>query len=263
MFRQAKCTALVGALSVMQAASAQEAPPAAAPQPGQQGQASENADELIREVEKVMYPDSRTTMSLRFSSKEGRAERYEMVCHTRDRNQKIIVRIMAPANQAGNDLLMIDQNVWAYDKRANRVMRVGSNQAFGGTGFSYGDVVRLNFSDSYSAVIKGENSDAWLLELTAKDRNAPYYRIELSVAKEGKWPLKGIHYARNGSVVKEVAYSDIRDVGAGRKPVVLTVSSPVDPGAINVMTIEREERRQLPERIFNKRNLETRIEEKL
>lgn len=233
-------------------------PAAAAPEAS-----APSADELVRALEKVMYPDAKTTITLHFKSQSGRNEDYEMSCYTRERNQKIIVRITAPAAQVGNDILMMDENVWTYDKASSRVMKVASNQSFGGTGFSYGDVVRLNFSDNYSAVLKGESSDAYQLELTAKSRSAPYYQIALTVAKKGSWPVKGTYYARSGSVVKEVAYSSIKDAGAGMKPLVLTVSSPLDPGSINVMTVLREEPKELPDRIFNKRNLETRMEEKL
>ncbi|WP_242394980.1 outer membrane lipoprotein-sorting protein [Anaeromyxobacter oryzisoli] len=239
-------------------ATAQESPGAAV-----RGSQAPTADALVRALEKLMYPDARTTLRLRFRSSEGRDEQYEMVCYTRERNGKIIVRMAAPAEQIGNDILMLDQNVWTYDRAANRVIKVASNQSFGGTGFSYGDVVRLNFSSNYDAALEGETPDTYLLELTAKHRNAPYYRIALTVAKRGGWPVSGTYYAQSGSVVKEITYSDIRDTGFGRKPVTLTVRTPLDPGSVNVMSVVREESKDLPDRIFNKRNLETRLEEKL
>jgi len=227
-------------------------------------QAAPNADTIIRELERIMFPDAKAVATLHFQKAgESRTEDYGMIYYSRDKNQKIIVRMTSPASSIGNDILMMDNNVWSYDKGANRVMKVASNLSFGGTGFSYGDVVRLNFSDNYIPAIKGEDDESYLLELVQKDRTAPYYRIELWVAKKGGWPLKGIYYARNGSVVKEIAYSELRDLGTGRKPVTLVVTSPLDPGAVNVMSILREDPKELPERIFNKRNLETRMEDKL
>lgn len=242
-------------------AAAPTAPPVAAPAAAPPAAGAPSADDLVRTVEKIMFPDEKAVVKLHFKS-ESRNEDYEMTCYTRDRNQKIIVRMTAPAAQVGNDILMIDQNVWTYDKRANRVIKVASNQSFGGTGFSYGDVVRINYSDNYSAALKSETADGYVLELTAKDRNAPYYRIELTITKQGL-PVKGIHYARNGSVVKEITYSEVKDLGTGKKPVMLTVKSPLDAGAINVMTVTLEASKSLPDRIFNKRNLETRMEENL
>ncbi len=222
---------------------------------------SANAEEIMRRADVIMYPNAKAVVSFHSRDAKGKIEDYGAVYYAKDRNQKIIVRMTAPASQVGNDILMIEQNVWAYDRRANRVMKVASNQAFGGTGFSYGDVVRLNFSDNYSPVLKKETADAYLLELTAKDRAAPYYRIELEVDRKGGWPLKGVCFARNGRVVKEILYSGVKDIGTGLKPAVLTVTSPLDPGEVNVMTLLREEARDVPDRIFNKRNLETRMEE--
>ena len=217
--------------------------------------------EIIRRAERIMYPNAKAVARLHFVSPGGRTEDYEALYYARDRNQKIIVRMTAPPAEAGNDLLMIEQNVWAYERRINRVMKVPSNQSFGGTGFSYGDVVRLNFSDSYTAALTGAGSETFTLDLTAKERAAPYYRIVLDVSREGGWPVKGVCFARNGSVVKEIRYSEIRDIGAGRKPVVVTVTSPLDPGAVNTLTLVSEEPRELPDRVFNRRNLEARLEE--
>jgi outer membrane lipoprotein-sorting protein len=222
-----------------------------------------SAVELIRRADAIMFPDAKAAISLHSTGTDGRGEEYGAISYARDRNQRIIVRMTAPPSQVGNDLLMIEQNVWAYDRRANRVMKVPSNQSFGGTGFSYGDVIRLNFSNNYHPVLKGETEGEYLLDLTASDRNAPYSRIELSIARKGGWPVRGICYARNGSIVKEIRYSGVKDVGTGMKPVVLTVTSPLEPGAVNVMTVIREEAKDLPPRLFNKRNLETRLEEKL
>lgn len=241
------------ALGVPPGASAQEA--RAAPE------AADRAREVVARLEKVMFPDARAVATLRFQSGQ-RVEKYEMVYFTRDRNQKIIVRMTAPASSVGNDILMVDQNVWTYDQAANRVMKVASNQSFGGTGFSYGDVVRLNLSDHYDPALKEEGPEQVTLELTARTRSAPYYRIGLTVDRRGGWPLRGTYFARNGSVVKEIVYSDLRELGTGRRPVTLTVTSPLDPGAVNVLTVVSEGPKVLPDRIFNKRNLEARLEEK-
>jgi outer membrane lipoprotein-sorting protein len=227
---------------------------------GQAG-APPGAEELIRRADAIMYPDAKAVVSFHSRDAKGRIEDYGAVYYAKDRNQKIIVRMTAPASEVGNDLLMIEQNVWAYDRRANRVMKVASNQAFGGTGFSYGDVVRLNFSDNYAPILKKETLEAYVLELTAKDRGAPYYRIELEVDRKGGWPLKGVCYARNGRIVKEIRYSGVRDLGTGMKPAVLTVTSALDPGETNEMTLLSEKAMELPDRVFNKRNLETRMEE--
>jgi outer membrane lipoprotein-sorting protein len=215
--------------------------------------------EIVTTMEKKMYPDSKTAMTLE-STYDGVNEKYVMTSFARDNNQKIIVRFSAPATIVGSDLLMLDRNVWLFDPKSGREMKIPSNQSFGGTGFSYGDVLRLNFSDNYTPVLASEDATAWTLELTAKERDAPYNRITLVVAKDFT-PVSGKCFTRSGELVKEMKYSLVADAGGGKKPLVITVTSPLDAKDKSVLTITKETPKSYPENIFNKKNLSARLEE--
>jgi outer membrane lipoprotein-sorting protein len=215
--------------------------------------------EIVATMERKMYPDSKTAMTLE-SSYGGIDEKYAMTSFARDNNQKIIVRFSAPATMVGSDLLMLDRNVWLFDPKSGREMKIPSNQSFGGTGFSYGDVLRLNFSDNYAATIASEDASAWTLDLAAKERDAPYNRITLVVAKDFT-PVSGKCFTRSGELVKEMKYSGIADAGGGKKPLVITVTSPLDPKDKSVLTIAKETPKSYPANIFNKKNLSARLEE--
>lgn len=222
-------------------------------------QSSGGAAEIIRSMEQRMYPDARTEMHL-VSVSRGVREEYRLTSFARDNNQRIIVRFHEPASMVGQDLLMLDRNVWLYDPRAGREMRIPSNQSFGGTGFSYGDVLRLNFSDNYSAAIAGETASQWTLELTALRRDAPYERITLEVTRDFN-PVRGRCYSRAGELVKEMVYSNPAAVSGTVKPLTVTVSSPLDPAETSTLTIVSEQRTSYPQSIFNRRNLALRLEE--
>jgi len=217
---------------------------------------------IVQAMEKKMYPNSKTEMVLKHTSNSGETDEYRMISYAKDNNQRIIVRFQAPARMVGNDLLMQDRNVWLYDAKAGREVKIPTNQSFGGTGFSYGDVLRLNFSDNYVPVIQGETAQGWTIELTAKLRDAPYYRVVLVVAKDFS-PSKGSCYTREGELLKEMVYSDTRDVGNGAKPLTVTVSSPLDAKDVSSLTILKETKKDYPDNLFNKRNLSARLEEKL
>jgi len=215
--------------------------------------------EIVKTMEKKMYPDAKTSMTLE-STNGTIAEKYAMTCYARDNNQRIIVRFSAPANMVGSDLLMLDRNVWLFDPKSGREMKIPSNQSFGGTGFSYGDVLRLNFSDNYTAVLESETDGDWTLNLTAKERDAPYNAIKLVVAKDFT-PVSGKCYTRTGELVKEMKYSKTADVGGGKKPLVITVTSPLDEKDKSILTIAKETLKSYPQNIFNKQNLSARMEE--
>ena len=216
---------------------------------------------IISTMEKKMNPDAKTDMKL-VSTSHGVTEEYSMTSYTKDNNQRIIVRFNAPAKMKGNDILMLDRNVWVYDAKAGREMKIPSNQSFGGTGFSYGDVLRLNFSDNYTGTLLAEDESAWTIELTARERDAPYFRIVLTVGRDYS-PLVGKCYTRSGELIKEMTYSGIADAGSGKKPLTITVTSPIDPEEKSSLTIVRETKKSYPSTIFNKKNLAARLEESL
>lgn len=233
------------------------APLAAQSQPAK-NTAPSPGDDIVVKMEKLMFPDAKTVMRLE-SVFDGKKETYEMTSFARDNNQKIIVRFSAPASMVGSDLLMLDRNVWLYDPKTAREMKIPSNQSFGGTGFSYGDVLRLNYSDNYSAAVSSETDASWTLELSSKQRDAPYHRIVLEVDR-GYSPIRGKCYSRSGELVKEMAWSKTGDAGAGAKPLAVTVTSPLDPEDRSVLTIVSETAKSWPPNIFNKKNLSARME---
>lgn len=217
---------------------------------------------IISEVDSLMNTDSRMSISLGFYTEDGLDESYEMTSFTKDNNQKVIVRFSAPASSVGNDLIMLERNVWLYQKKAGRIVRVPSNLSFGGTGFSFGDIVRLNMTDSYNGEVVDQDEHAWKVELLGKDRGVPYDRIELTVAKDGFIPINATCYSRSGNVIKTIDYSEVEVVNGRRKPTVLTVRSPFADHEVSVMTFQAEMLLELPDHVFNRKNLALRLEER-
>lgn len=218
--------------------------------------------EIIEKVDALINPEAKVLLRLTFE-KNGRVdELYTMKTYARDNNQKVIVRFTAPASSIGNDLIMLDRNVWMYQQNAGRILRVPANLSFGGTGFSYGDIVRLNLKDNYDAAIIHETDKQWVLNLTAKDRKSPYYRIEFTVSKDGFIPVKAAALSQAGQVIKTIEYGKVRNINGRDKPTELLVISPLSPGEVSIMTYEEETLMSLPDRFFNRENLTLRLEER-
>jgi hypothetical protein len=134
--------------------------------------------------------------------------------------------------------------------------------SFGGTGFSFGDIVRLNMTDSYIGTIVEQDDETWLVELVGKDRKVPYDRIELRVAKDGFMPVHATCLSRTGNVLKTIDYSEVKLVNGRRKPTVLTVRSPFSDHEVSVMAFNDEVLVELPDHVFNRKNLALRLEER-
>lgn len=218
--------------------------------------------EIIENVDALMNPQAKVMLRLTFK-KNGRVEEfYEMKTYARDNNQKVIVRFTAPASSIGNDLIMLDRNVWMYQQNAGRTLRVPANLAFGDTGFSYGDIVRLNLKDNYNTTITSETAKEWVLDLAAKDRQSPYHRIEFTIAKGSFIPIKAVALSGAGQPIKTIEYQQIKNVNGRDKPTELSVTSPLSPGEESFMTYEAETPMVLAEQFFNRQNLALRLEER-
>lgn len=219
----------------------------------------QSAEDIIKKMEEKMFPSSRAEMTLRFVTKTTQ-EDYVFTSFARDNNQKIIVRFKSPAAMLGSDLLMLDRNVWLYDPKSGREMKIPSNQSFGGTGFSYGDILRLNYSDNYTASIKEDLGDSWIVDLVAKQKDAPYHAISLEIAKDFT-PILGRCFTRSGDLIKEMEYSNSKLINGVLKPLTVRVTSPLDPSEVSTLTLVKEEKKEYPLSIFNKRNLSLKMEE--
>jgi outer membrane lipoprotein-sorting protein len=224
---------------------------------------AETAAEIVKRMDMLMNPDCAAVFVLEFREKGKLTEDYKMIVKAKDNNQKVIVRFVSPARQVGNDLIMLDRNVWSYDKKSGRIIKIPSNQAFGATDFSYGDVVRLNMTDNYRGEIVKEDGKTLTLKLSAIERDTPYAAIEVIVDKQGSYPLEVKCYAKNDKLIKTIRYADVKQINGRTKPTKLTVISVYEPDNTSVMKLLQETPKQYPDHIFNKRVLETRQDENL
>jgi len=220
----------------------------------------QDANQIIKNVDRLMFPGAKSEIRLVFNKGAAKAEEYDFISYSKNSNQKIIIRFLAPQSIVGDDLLFIDQNVWSLDKKSGRIMKIPSNLTFGATGFSFGDVVRLNMEDNYSAQIVKQDNSEWFVNLTSKDRNAPYYRIELEVKKNGCIPVKGICFGRNNKIIKTMEYEDVKSINNEMKPTKVIVKTPLLPGQLSTLILESETFKSFPDSIFNKDKLKEHLE---
>jgi len=82
------------------------------------------------------------------------------------------VRYQAPPKERGTAYLRAGDNTWLYLPNAEKVVRVGAKQNFGGGDFSNADIFRLSLIDDYLPTLLGEEASegqaCHKLELKAK-----------------------------------------------------------------------------------------------
>ena len=84
----------------------------------------EDPNGIIKKVDQLMYPNSKTELNLRFEKKGKLDSEYKMTAYGKSLNQKIIIRFTYPGTVAGNDMIFMEKNVWQFDKQSGRIINI-------------------------------------------------------------------------------------------------------------------------------------------
>jgi outer membrane lipoprotein-sorting protein len=173
-----------------------------------------------------------------------------------------LVRYTAPAKERGTAYLRSGESTWLFLPSAEKVVRVGAKQNFGGGDFSNADIFRLSLVKDYVPTLAGEETvegqACWKLELKARDRTTAYDRVVYWVQTDGTfYPVRADYYTLSGKNLKSLVLSGVRRLGGRTRPTVLTMESRVDEGSrtrLEFLTIEDDV--TLDDRLFSPGSLE-------
>jgi len=129
-----------------------------------------------------------------------------------------LVRYTAPAKERGTAYLRSGDSTWLYLPSAEKVVRVGAKQNFGGGDFSNADIFRLSLVKDYDPTLVGEEvvegQPCYKLELKAKDRSIAYDRVVYWVRADGTfYPVKADYYTLSGKNLKSLVLSQMKPLG--------------------------------------------------
>jgi len=147
-----------------------------------------------------------------------------------------LVRYTAPAKERGTAYLRSGDSTWLYIPSAEKVVRVGARQNFGGGDFSNADIFRLSLIRDYDPALAGEEAAegqaCYKLELKARDRSIAYDRVVYWVRTDGTfYPVKADYYTLSGKNLKSLVVSAVKPLGGRPRPTLLTMESRVDEGS--------------------------------
>ena len=173
-----------------------------------------------------------------------------------------LVRYTAPPKERGTAYLRNGQNTYLFLPSAEKVVRVGPKQNFGGGDFSNGDIFRLSMTHDYTPTLVGEETlegqACWKLELKAKDRSVAYDRVLYWVRSDGTFfPVRADYHAISGKRLKWLTLSEAGRLGARTRPLLLTMESALEPGARTLLRfLAIEDDVPLDDRLFTPSALE-------
>jgi hypothetical protein len=218
---------------------------------------------LLRRAEKAVLGEN-ATYTLRMTvQRPGKPERVVDMKGWKKGDEKGLIRYTAPPKERGTAYLRVGASTWLWLPSAEKVVRVGAKQNFGGGDFSNGDIFRLSLSRDYVPTLAGEEEaegqPCWKLDLKARDRSVAYDRVLLWVRKDGTdFPVRTEYFTLSGRKLKWLTLSDVGRLGARARPRLLVMESALEKGQrteLRFLAIEDDPR--LDDRMFTPSALES------
>ena len=150
-----------------------------------------------------------------------------------------LVRLLAPAKEAGTATLMADDNIWNYLPKVDRTIKIPSSMMGGawmGSHFTNDDLVQESqMVDVYDVAVAfdGERDGVmvWELRLTPKPEAAVVWgHLEFLVAQDGYLPLWAKYYDEDGDLARTMEYSEYGEFGGRLAPAVMDMRPTDKPG---------------------------------
>ena len=133
-----------------------------------------------------------------------------------------LVRVTAPAKEAGTATLKAEQDIWNYLPKVDRTIKVPASMMSGswmGSHFTNDDLVkesRLIEDYEIETSFEGDRDGAlvWEFKLTPKPEAAIVWGyIEYRIRKKDYMPIWARYYDEDGELTRTLEFSDFRNMG--------------------------------------------------
>ncbi|MBN2570057.1 MAG: outer membrane lipoprotein-sorting protein [Deltaproteobacteria bacterium] len=217
-------------------------------------------EEILQKVDENVYATS--------SKYEGRFE-----IHKGDRifektfkgwaegEEKSFVEFTNPEDY-GVKYLKLGDEMWIAEE--NDVVKISGHllkRSVMGSDFNFEDLMsNEKLIEMYNVTIAGEDTvqgnKCYILNLDAKDRDAPYKRQEIWVDKENYIPYKYNYYALSGRLMKSALVLKTQLIKEKHYPTMMKMTDELKKGSYTLFEMtDLELDIQLPENVFSQQNL--------
>ena len=201
--------------------------------------AQEDAASILETVVSNLRGESQAATLNMQVIRPGEEDTYTMRIYSEGETQGL-TRVIAPPRDAGQAFLNDGDNVFIYNPRLRRVLRLppsGQSDSFLGSDISYNDLAGDDLQEDYQVSIAEETDERVTLELTPRPNAAtPYGKVELTATKPAYAPTTITYYDQRGNAVKENLLSDYAEVDGLNIPQRFEVTDLLREGHRTVVT---------------------------
>lgn len=229
-----------------------------------------NANELVVKSDKIRNPDKSFRMKTALIEYRNNKETQKMLFSVYSKpnlktgEYNTLIKFLEPSKDYGKLMLKDGANIWFFDPLSKSTARISPQQRLMGQ-TSNGDVMTINFSNDYAAsIVKEENItsadkkkiDCYMLELTAKDNAANYFRIEYWLAKDDANPVKANFYSASNRLTKIIFYRNYKNELGAMRPTEAIIIDGIDKNFVTRMIFSNFEFLDIKDEVFQKSALQ-------
>ena len=178
------------------------------------------------------------------------------------------LRILEPKKERGMATLRLDNEMWNFLPKTNKVMKIPPSMMMGswmGSDFTNDDLVKeYTFLDDYTFEITNiENPEEGVVYVKCtphEDLPIVWGHIVIAVKKDGHLPLWQKYYDEKGVLMREMLFKEVKTFGKRTIPAVMELIPKNKKGQKTVVRyVEAEFDIPIEKETFSLRNLRTRI----
>jgi outer membrane lipoprotein-sorting protein len=160
-----------------------------------------------------------------------------------DGNERALIQVVAPNKDAGQAFLQDGDNLYLYNPRLKRTLRLppsNQNDSFLGSDVSYSDLGGNDLQDNYTPEITKQDDTMVELTLIPKElAPTPYGKIILTADASNNYrPISYVFYDQRDTPVRQLAFSEYVDVDGTYFPSRFEVQNLISEGESTVITFQ-------------------------
>jgi len=183
--------------------------------------------ELIRTVEQ-QYTGQSSISAVEMTVVTGHWERHLYMESWSLGRERFLIRILAPIKERGVATLKVENEVWNYLPKVDRVIRIPPSMMGGawmGSHITNDDLVKANHIDQdYDFTLLEETNESWRIEGIPKpDAPVIWGKIIYQIFKEQLVPSQIDYFDEEGILVRQILFDDVQTVSGRTIPLKMTV----------------------------------------
>lgn len=213
--------------------------------------AAVDGNEILKKVDRNLEPESYEMYRKLINIDPGGDKKEFVLYSVKKGRDKVVALFLAPSSDKGRATLRQADNMWLYIPSVGKPVRITSLQSIIGGVFNNADILRLDYTEEYTAEGVEEQKDAYILALKARSNEVAYDKLKMWVDRKVLLPTKIEAYAASGLLIKTLYFKDIKDFGGGiRRPATVETDSPLFKGYKSVMLYSQVKKRDFPDEVF-------------